>query len=274
MFGAMAAALVDVAVRDPRRSATSGVAFADRLRRAARRPPRAVHRRRPRRCRRCADRSPAWPSARRSALGLLLGAGVHGRLGPGRAVDRRHRARRRRPVRVRRRGLADRARALRRALRAVRDHRPRRVGRRDRRRRRGRRRRSGSSWPRSSAWRIAAGLWWLYFDVVSDRSPPSGWPRLPPGRPATSSARDAWAYLHFPMVAGIVLVAFGLKSTLAHVGDPLGAMPARRPARRCGAVPARPRRLPAAGDGDAQRASGCIAGRRCCVALVPRRRHG
>lgn len=27
------------------------------------------------------------------------------------------------------------------------------------------------------------------------------------------------------MIAGIVLVAFGLESTLAHVGDPLGAIP-------------------------------------------------
>ncbi len=34
-------------------------------------------------------------------------------------------------------------------------------------------------------------------------------------------ARDAYSYLHFPMVASVVLVALGMKSTLAHVGDPL-----------------------------------------------------
>jgi low temperature requirement protein LtrA len=34
-------------------------------------------------------------------------------------------------------------------------------------------------------------------------------------------ARDAYSYLHLPMVAGIVLVALGIKKTLADVGDPL-----------------------------------------------------
>ena len=34
-------------------------------------------------------------------------------------------------------------------------------------------------------------------------------------------ARDAFSYLHLPMVAAIVLVALGMKTTLAHVGDPL-----------------------------------------------------
>ena len=31
---------------------------------------------------------------------------------------------------------------------------------------------------------------------------------------------------HFPMIAGIVLTALGLKNTLAHVGDPLDAISA------------------------------------------------
>ena len=39
-------------------------------------------------------------------------------------------------------------------------------------------------------------------------------------------ARDAYSYLHLPMVAGIILVALGIKTTLAHVGDPLGTIPA------------------------------------------------
>jgi low temperature requirement protein LtrA len=34
-------------------------------------------------------------------------------------------------------------------------------------------------------------------------------------------ARDSYSYLHFPMVAGIVLVALGMKKTLADVGAPL-----------------------------------------------------
>ena len=39
-------------------------------------------------------------------------------------------------------------------------------------------------------------------------------------------ARDSYSYLHFPMVAGIVLLALGLKKTLEHVDDPLKLVPA------------------------------------------------
>ncbi len=39
-------------------------------------------------------------------------------------------------------------------------------------------------------------------------------------------ARDSYSYLHLPMVAGIVLVAVGLRKTLAHVEDPLELVPA------------------------------------------------
>jgi low temperature requirement protein LtrA len=39
-------------------------------------------------------------------------------------------------------------------------------------------------------------------------------------------ARDTYTYLHLPMVAGIVLFAFAMKETLAHVGDVLETVPA------------------------------------------------
>jgi low temperature requirement protein LtrA len=39
-------------------------------------------------------------------------------------------------------------------------------------------------------------------------------------------ARDSFSYLHFPMVAGIALVAVGMKKTLGHVDDPLRLVPA------------------------------------------------
>jgi low temperature requirement protein LtrA len=39
-------------------------------------------------------------------------------------------------------------------------------------------------------------------------------------------ALDSYAYLHLPMVAGIVFAALGVEETLAHVGDPLGTTPA------------------------------------------------
>jgi low temperature requirement protein LtrA len=42
----------------------------------------------------------------------------------------------------------------------------------------------------------------------------------------TALARDVYTYLHLPMVAGIVLFAFAMKETLAHVGDELDTIPA------------------------------------------------
>ncbi len=41
------------------------------------------------------------------------------------------------------------------------------------------------------------------------------------GREQNEMARDAYSFLHYPMVAGIVLVALGLKTTLGHVDEPL-----------------------------------------------------
>jgi low temperature requirement protein LtrA len=72
---------------------------------------------------------------------------------------------------------------------------------------------------------VAAALWWLYFDVVAlvaER-------RLAaarPGREQNEMARDSYSYLHFPMIAGIVLVALGMKKTLGHTEDPLKLVPA------------------------------------------------
>ena len=45
--------------------------------------------------------------------------------------------------------------------------------------------------------------------------------QAPEGRERNALARDSYSYLHFPMVAGIVLVALGLEHTLAHVDDAL-----------------------------------------------------
>jgi low temperature requirement protein LtrA len=39
-------------------------------------------------------------------------------------------------------------------------------------------------------------------------------------------ARDSYSYLHLPMVAGIVIFAFGVKTTLAHVHAHLDAVAA------------------------------------------------
>jgi low temperature requirement protein LtrA len=72
---------------------------------------------------------------------------------------------------------------------------------------------------------VAAALWWLYFDIVAlvaERR----LAQAEVGREQNEIARDSFSYLHFPMVAGIVLVALGMKKTLEHVGDPLEVVPA------------------------------------------------
>jgi low temperature requirement protein LtrA len=72
---------------------------------------------------------------------------------------------------------------------------------------------------------VAAALWWLYFDVVAlvaERR----LTHAAPGRERNEIARDSFSYLHFPMVAGIVLLALGLKKTLGDVGEPLKVVPA------------------------------------------------
>ena len=72
---------------------------------------------------------------------------------------------------------------------------------------------------------VAAGLWWLYFDVVA-RVAERRLQRATPGREQNSLARDSYSYLHYPMVAGIVLVALGMKKTIGDVGEPLKLVPA------------------------------------------------
>jgi low temperature requirement protein LtrA len=72
---------------------------------------------------------------------------------------------------------------------------------------------------------VAAALWWLYFDVVA-RVAERRLSEAPVGREQNEMARDSYSYLHFPMVAGVVLVALGLKKTLGDVGDPLELVPA------------------------------------------------
>ena len=70
----------------------------------------------------------------------------------------------------------------------------------------------------------SCALWWQYFDIVAlvaER-------RLVEAdtEEQTRLARDSYSYLHFPMIAGIVLLAFGVEQTLAHVDEPLEAVPA------------------------------------------------
>ena len=71
---------------------------------------------------------------------------------------------------------------------------------------------------------VATSFWLAYFDfftiraqqMLSDRS----------GVERVALARDVYTYLHLPMVAGIVLFAFGMKTTLADVDGELATIPA------------------------------------------------
>ena len=72
---------------------------------------------------------------------------------------------------------------------------------------------------------LAAAMWWIYFDVVALVSA-RRLMRARKGRELNALARDSYSYLHFPMVAGVVLVALGLKKTLGNVEDPLETVPA------------------------------------------------
>ncbi|HEX3691922.1 MAG TPA: low temperature requirement protein A [Solirubrobacteraceae bacterium] len=72
---------------------------------------------------------------------------------------------------------------------------------------------------------VAVSLWWVYFDVtaiVAERR----LSRAEEGRERNELARDSYSYLHFPMVAGIALLAVGVKHTLADVSGTLATVPA------------------------------------------------
>jgi len=70
---------------------------------------------------------------------------------------------------------------------------------------------------------IAGALWWAYFDSVSLAAEHTL--ARTQGDAQAALARDAYSYLHMPMVAGIILVALGLKKSLAHPGVPLAVIP-------------------------------------------------
>jgi low temperature requirement protein LtrA len=71
---------------------------------------------------------------------------------------------------------------------------------------------------------LACALWWAYFDWVALDA--ESRLRRTLGDDRATIARDAYAYLHLPMIAGIVLVALGVKKTIGDVGEPLKTAPA------------------------------------------------
>jgi low temperature requirement protein LtrA len=65
-----------------------------------------------------------------------------------------------------------------------------------------------------------AALWWLYFDTVADTSRQV----IAASEHAGRLARDAYTYIHIPIIAGIIAVAVGDNLLLAHPTDRLGGV--------------------------------------------------
>jgi low temperature requirement protein LtrA len=71
---------------------------------------------------------------------------------------------------------------------------------------------------------VATSFWLAYFDFFTIRAQQLLIDRS--GIERTALARDVFTYLHLPMVAGIVLFAFAMKTTLADVDAELATIPA------------------------------------------------
>jgi len=72
---------------------------------------------------------------------------------------------------------------------------------------------------------LAAALWWTYFDVVALVSA-RRLGEAEPGREQNALARDSYSYIHLLLVAGIVLIALGMKVTIGHHSEHLHDVPA------------------------------------------------
>ena len=71
---------------------------------------------------------------------------------------------------------------------------------------------------------VACAMWWAYFDVVAvvaERKLHEA-----QGLERIKMARDSYAYMHLPMIAGVVLFALGVKKVLEAPDEHLKTMPA------------------------------------------------
>jgi low temperature requirement protein LtrA len=64
---------------------------------------------------------------------------------------------------------------------------------------------------------ISVAMWWAYFDVVAPVA--ERVLHRAQGAERARLGRDSYTYLHFPMVAGIVFLAVGLKKVIEYVAD-------------------------------------------------------
>jgi low temperature requirement protein LtrA len=71
---------------------------------------------------------------------------------------------------------------------------------------------------------VVSALWWLYFDVAAIFVRRRLMAAM--GLDLHRLALHSYSYLHLPLVAGIVLFALGLKTTLGHPDEALDTVPA------------------------------------------------
>src|SRR5215211_821707 len=71
---------------------------------------------------------------------------------------------------------------------------------------------------------VSCALWWAYFDVWALITETRF--RRARGLSRILIARDVFSYLHLPMIAGVVLIALGIKKTIGDVDEPLKVAPA------------------------------------------------
>ena len=67
---------------------------------------------------------------------------------------------------------------------------------------------------------VAMALWWLYFDVSADAAERALHRRDLDGR--VRAAIEAYTYLHFSMILGIVVASVGVREAIAHARDDVG----------------------------------------------------
>jgi low temperature requirement protein LtrA len=72
---------------------------------------------------------------------------------------------------------------------------------------------------------VVAALWWTYFDIVALVSA-RRLIRAPEGKVRNELARDSYSYIHFLLVAGVILLALGLKKGIGHPTEALDDVPA------------------------------------------------
>ena len=70
---------------------------------------------------------------------------------------------------------------------------------------------------------ISASLWWTYFGLTAGARERM---RRTPAADRARLARDAYSYLHLPLVAGIVFFAVGARVSVEHIIEPLAPLAA------------------------------------------------